>query len=324
MAITNRALAFASRWFDEATVRGTFEPLIADWQREWQDSPPPHRAWVSVRGLVAFVCAVAFSSPNIIRTPIPRSIAGRVATRIAMFCSIVAGLLSIPMVRSISAQSMELLSLPTVLLLALPGALMIAFPFSMVIAVDAIRHEDGVARQVERAAALKVAVLAVVFMVMVGGFVVPFASQEWLRISTPVGWNTPPPKLNQLSTLALLRHPDRETAIVPGQYTRAGVIRATLMNRASASLMPALLMWLRWTMLNQRRRRRYWLGSIPATALIAAAFFTASYSGYVLENELRWRPGSGLWVPVVALSAWSILQQVYSTRLGSQEAPEAP
>ena len=35
MRLTTRALAFASRWFDEATVHRTFEPLIADWQREW-------------------------------------------------------------------------------------------------------------------------------------------------------------------------------------------------------------------------------------------------------------------------------------------------
>ena len=45
MAITNRALAFASRWFDEATVRRTFEPLIADWQREWHDASGARRPW---------------------------------------------------------------------------------------------------------------------------------------------------------------------------------------------------------------------------------------------------------------------------------------
>ncbi len=34
MALASRALAFASRWFDPATVSSVFEPLIADWQRE--------------------------------------------------------------------------------------------------------------------------------------------------------------------------------------------------------------------------------------------------------------------------------------------------
>ena len=35
MAITSRALAFASRWFDPQTVECVFHPLVADWQREW-------------------------------------------------------------------------------------------------------------------------------------------------------------------------------------------------------------------------------------------------------------------------------------------------
>ena len=46
MALTNRALAFASRWFDETSVRRAFAPLIADWQREWQDASPSRHARV--------------------------------------------------------------------------------------------------------------------------------------------------------------------------------------------------------------------------------------------------------------------------------------
>ena len=71
MALTNRALAFVSRWFDAATVRRTFEPLIADWQREWQDAPPAQRWLVSLRGMRAFVLAVMVSSPQIILTSAP-------------------------------------------------------------------------------------------------------------------------------------------------------------------------------------------------------------------------------------------------------------
>ena len=61
MALTSRALAFASRWFDAATVQRTFEPLIADWQREWQDARRSRRARVSMRGLAAFIFAVIVS-----------------------------------------------------------------------------------------------------------------------------------------------------------------------------------------------------------------------------------------------------------------------
>jgi hypothetical protein len=44
MAIISRALLFAQRWFDAATVQRVFEPLIADRQREWQDASPSRRA----------------------------------------------------------------------------------------------------------------------------------------------------------------------------------------------------------------------------------------------------------------------------------------
>jgi hypothetical protein len=85
MPLTNRALAFASRWFDAATVRGTFEPLIADWQREWQDAMPSRRAWTSARGLVAFICAVIVSGPRIALTPAPTSVTDRVAITMTRF-----------------------------------------------------------------------------------------------------------------------------------------------------------------------------------------------------------------------------------------------
>src|SRR6187455_2033701 len=103
MAITSRALAFASRWFDERTVVRVFEPLIADWQREWQDSAQPQRAWVSTRGLLAFACAAMISLPHVVATPTPHLLTRRVAGRIIVFCLIAADLLSIPMVRSIDA-----------------------------------------------------------------------------------------------------------------------------------------------------------------------------------------------------------------------------
>ncbi|HYE89246.1 MAG TPA: hypothetical protein VEA16_23000, partial [Vicinamibacterales bacterium] len=63
------ALAFASRWFDPATVQRTFEPLIADWQQEWHAAPAAKRPWIRCRGLRAFVIATLVSSPRILATP---------------------------------------------------------------------------------------------------------------------------------------------------------------------------------------------------------------------------------------------------------------
>ena len=59
MAITSRALAFASRWFDSATVSGVFEPLIADWQRELEGSSGVARWWLLARGGSAFTVTIA-------------------------------------------------------------------------------------------------------------------------------------------------------------------------------------------------------------------------------------------------------------------------
>ena len=323
MAITNRALAFASRWFDEATVRRTFEPLIADWQREWQDASGPRRRWVSLRGLSAFICAVAISSPTIIATPIPRSISWRVAKRIAVFCLVVAGALSIVMLRSRDPIEQDAPLWAAMLLMALPAALTMAFPFAMVIAVDAIRR-DAALPHVERAAALKLGVIAVCFMLTVGGFVAPLASREWRALSTPAGWNTPQPRLHQLSTLELLTHPERDTAIVPRQYTRAGEIRRELINRSVLSLLPALFVWLRWTALGQRRRRRFWpLPTALMTAVVVVAFFMTFYSGFILEREWALQPGTGLFLPPIVFALWSLAEQRLARRpwRGGSAAP---
>ena len=134
MAITTRALAFASRWFDEATVRRTFEPLIADWQREWLNAPPSHRAWVTIRGAAAFVSAVAMLSPRILSTRTPGAIFHRVVTRIMLFCVLIGGALGIPILRSPDTRWVDTPWLLTFVLLALPVGIVMAFPFAMVIA----------------------------------------------------------------------------------------------------------------------------------------------------------------------------------------------
>lgn len=53
-----RLLGLARAWFDEATVANVFEPLVADWQREWADAQTAsaaQRGWILVAGLGAFL-----------------------------------------------------------------------------------------------------------------------------------------------------------------------------------------------------------------------------------------------------------------------------
>ena len=310
MAPGTRALAFASRWFDPALVHRTFEPLIADWQREWYESPPSRRAWVSARGFMAFVCAAVISMPSVVATPTPHLLTRRVAGRIVVFCLVAADLLSIPMVRSIDAPW-----LPTFMLRAFPATVLMAFPFAMIIAVDAIRKHHDVAPHVERAAALKLAVIAMLFMISIGSFVLPFTTQQWWKVTTPAGWNIPEPTLTQLSTPALLTHPDRYTAIVPGHYTRAGVIRRELIQRVVMSAMPAMFIWLRWSALSHQRRRRFWpLPASAMTVVVIVAFFVTFFGGFRLENEWRMQPGTGLMLPLIVFGAWALLEQQFARR----------
>jgi hypothetical protein len=297
----SRLLGFASLWFDPAIVHRTFEPLIADWQREWQDSTPSRRVWVWIRGFSAFCCAAAISTPSIILAPTPPEIARRVLLRVSVFCTLVAALLSVPILRSMAARSMESLGTTTLLLLALPSALAVAFPFAMVIAVDAIRTAASTPSRIERAAALKLALIGVCVMLVLPGVIAPAANAEWRERSTPPGWNVPEAELRRLSTLDLLTHPDRHSPIVPQHYTRAGEIRRELNNRAVLAIIPVLFIWLRWGTLNHMRRGRWWpLPALLMTALVAVAFFALDLAGIQLEFRLAWQPGTGLWVPVIA------------------------
>jgi hypothetical protein len=316
MAPGTRALAFASRWFDPAVVHRTFEPLIADWQREWYESGPSRRAWVSIRGFAAFACAAAISTPAVVATPIPRAVTFSVAKRIAGFCFVVGGALSIPMVRSMGSREMDPPLWAALLLMALPAGIAIAFPFAMVIAVDAIRRHADVAPHVARAAALKLGVVAMCIMLTLNGVVGPYASREFMRVVTPAGWNVPQPRFTQLSTAALLTHPERSTAMVASpEYTRAGQIRRELLQRAVMGVMPLMFVWLRWTALNQPRRRRSWpLPGWAMTAAVVAVFFTTFFAGFRLEMEWSLMPGTGLLLPLFVFGLWCLAEQRFAQR----------
>jgi hypothetical protein len=316
MSITSRALAFASLWFDAATVDRVFAPLVADWQREWRDATPARRASVYVRGLAAFAFSFVILTPRILATPTPSRIRVIVTARIAAFCLVAGGVLCVPFVQAIAKQSMEPLSLPLLVIFALPAALTIAFPFAMTIAVDGIRRDRHWPAQVERAAALKLAATAFVVMMLASGFLVPAANQLWRERSTPVGWNVPGPPISQSSTLALLTHPDRNGPIVPRQYTRAGEIRRELVSRVVMSILPAILIWLRWEATN--RRRRAWYAPLPgvlATTGGIIAFF--AFWGVGAQLELRgilpWALGQ--WTPVVGLLGSGLVLRAWSRRL---------
>jgi hypothetical protein len=310
MAITNRALAFANRWFDVHTVRRTFEPLIADWQREWLDAPPQRRAWITIRATLAFICAVIISSPQIALTPTPPDVTRRIAVKMVKFVAVVTAVLMIPPVIEIGTWAMKGASWTrsSLFLLAVPSAMMLAFPFAMTGAADSLRRHQTLPGHVARAALLKIGAFAVMFMMVYGGWVVPAASRAARTAMNPAGMGEPLRRMQDLTTYELIFDPARASVFEPGTYpaSRSQSLKRELNQRAAFAALPIVLLWLRWSALSRPGTR--WLTPLPevaATAIAIATLFAISYLGTSLAREWRW--AGGAWLPIAVFAAWGLL-----------------
>jgi hypothetical protein len=143
-----RAFAFAARWFDPATVSRVFEPLVADWQREWIDTPRRRRPIVHAKGMLSFCIAAIVSTPAILRESTPSIVMKRVWIRVARFSLIATCIMVLPFSLQMEASWLR----GALWLLLIPSSLALAFPFAMIAAVDAIRRDHALRPNVERAA----------------------------------------------------------------------------------------------------------------------------------------------------------------------------
>lgn len=320
----SRALAFASRWFDPAIVHRTFEPLIADWQREWIDAPSSRHAIVYLKGALAFCAAAALSLPAIVHTRAPKSLANRVARRIAWTTAAGIAILMMPLVREIEPAWLRGLQL----LFTIPQAMVLAFPFAMIAAVDAIRNSADVAPHVSRATVVKLAVLAVVFVSFNHGWVVPGANQAWREEVTtraalrkdsfvpPALANRYKPArgLREMTTYELVTASELPPGHQPGSYlspvTQVGslvfnpkAVRVEINNRATLALLPVFLLWRRWRALDLPTGR-WWSPRHPIVATIAAIALFVSLRGVFNSVEHAWSlpAGSGAWVQLALLA----------------------
>ena len=324
MAITTRALAFASRWFDAATVHRTFEPLIADWQREWQDASPGRRTGAGVRGLTAFICAVIVSSPSVLLTRAPKSVTDRVAIRMTRFIALASLLIVGPLLMQLADDGRRFM----LVLAMLPSAITTAFPFSMIGATDAVRRSEPLAPHVERALVAKLAILSLVFMITFGGFVVPAGNQAFRVIQTEGG--APPVRaVRELTTWQLVTDP---TMAAPQEAYTGGADRAIriqreLNNRAMLALVPILLLWARWRAIGTGLGK--WWSPLPAplaTVIVVAIFFSTYFWGFLLERQWDLPPGTGHWLPIIAfavLASTSALRQRGLRRVIQSSTPSA-
>lgn len=292
-----RLLAFVARWFDAATVSRVFEPLAADWQREWVDASPSQRARVRLRGTIAFAIAALVLTPRaVFAAPSPPSMTRRVLSRIIIFTSIVSAVLTIP----ILMESRRMTPFETIVaaLFIQPAGVVIALPFSMIWAADGIRRASA-ATPAERAAALRFGVIAVVFMVGLAGWGVPLMNRLYREVAAPEWVQRPLANGVREATLGEL------FAKQPPRFVDArspAALQRERTNRSVLAVLPAVLLWLRFSASDDRRHRR-WLRPPVAidTVLAIAIFFPLYFSSLIIEIRAGLEPGIAMWLPIAAL-----------------------
>ncbi|MEO8680375.1 MAG: hypothetical protein ABI665_15090 [Vicinamibacterales bacterium] len=302
-----RLLAFASLWFDEGTLTTVFEPLVADWQREWLDAKPSHRSLVSMRGLAAFLSTLVALSPRILLSPPPASLVIRVATRVG----VLAFALTVPLIASFvydlihswnGAQPLPLIAL----LNLLPGQIVLTLAPAMMPGVDVLRRHAPFSGHLARRATAQLALLGMLATLVGIGWGSPYANQQFRNrmASASSGRSVQLSRgIHELSLSEIWSSPKG----VPRMMTNAR--RTQELNlRLSVVAAPILFVWVRWTMLSVVRRK--WIAAIPVSLVAivtAVAFFALMYP---LNG------GFGPWLPhlVMVLGGIATLRWTRSTQ----------
>lgn len=288
---TDALLRFARRWFDERTVAGVFEPLVADWQREWSEAPASRHPLIFARGALAFATSVIACAPLILAAPPPPSMTRRVLGRIIIFTAAVSALLTVPI--WLQLRELPLAQQAAATFWLLPAGIVLAFPFAMLWIVDAIRRQTRPTR-IERINALRISIMAVLFMIVVGGWVVPAANQEFREIAAPEYARPPARGARELTTPQLIQAP--WLAQAEGRE-RSQAIQRELHNRASFALLPIVLMWLRWRALIHPSPQ--WLPAWLSATVTSGVYFFLRENDTRIESLLGLEPGAAAWVPLV-------------------------
>lgn len=281
-----RALAFVSRWFDSQTVATVFEPLIADWQREWHDAAGPRRMGVWTRGAGALLVSMIAVSPSVMFAPWPAGTLRRVVRRVTIWTTLASGVLMVPFVTDLG-RKIDIEVVPYLVILLLPQALAVAFPLAVTTIVDVIRSAPRPTRE-ERIAATKFAFVATTLMLMLAGWGYPAANRQFRIDSTLVTTGRPRPiftGLREMSIVELANDASLKSALWrDGRESwatgRAETIRGEIASRTALVMLPLVLMWIRWRAL--LLPRGHWYSALP---LIISAPLTFSVSMFLLYQE---------------------------------------
>jgi hypothetical protein len=301
-------LTWARRWFDAGTVARVFEPLVADWQGEWGEAVARRRRRVSIRWTTAFATAVVVSSPRaILLAPMPASMTRRVLARIVIFTGVVSALLMVPLL--LELREMPLPDLAAAAFWLLPSSAILAFPFAMTWAADAMRRQ-AVPTPVERVAAFRIGLMAVILAAAVLGWGMPAANRQFREIAAPAYARPPALGVRELTLHELIAMSPRATADrLYGRHGYRGAIRRELNNRAVFAVLPAVLLWVRWGALTRPRKRFSPLPVSLATAIAICVFFTLYFASVNVEPAMSLQPGTVRWLPIAALALWGVAER---------------
>jgi hypothetical protein len=289
-----RLLAFASRWFDAATVSRVFEPLVADWQREWSDASPSCRAWIRVRGVMCFAIAMAALSPRaLLLTPTPPAMLRRVVARLVIFLMIWSTILSVPFLWELRRVAPGRLAV--LLFWLLPAAIALVFPFAMGYIVDAIRRRR--VSPVERIAIVRTSIVAVAFMLLFVGWVVPATNQQFRLTVKADPWNPPARGFRELTTYQLFSRTGPQAFADPNESRAASRLREQH-QRVALLVLPIVLIWLRWRALDHPSPQ--WLLPPGLAATVALVlYYNMRWHDQAIENLVGAEPGFGAWAPIL-------------------------
>lgn len=290
-----RLLAFASRWFDAATVSRVVEPLVADWQREWRDAPPSHRTWIRMRGVVCFAIAMTALAPRaLVLTPTPPAMLRRVVARLVIFLIASSAILSLPFLFELRRIAPGRLAV--VLFWLLPAGLAMVFPFAMGYIVDAIRRRR--VSPVERIAVVRTSLAAVAFMLLFAGWVVPATNQQFRLTVKADPWHPPARGFRELTTYQLFTGTGPRAFGDPGEAYEVSR-RRVQHERASLLLLPLVLIWLRWRALDHPSPQWLLPPGLAATVTLGT-YLILRWNEQAIESVLGTGPGFGAWAPVIA------------------------
>jgi hypothetical protein len=300
-----RLLRLVRLWYSPSVVSNVFEPLIADWQREWIEASPTRRAWVVLRGAGAFARAALVCSPGVLFTAPPAAITRRVVARLIMLTAVTCVPFLIPYLFELRTLRIDV-AIPLAMWI-IPAAVAAALPFTLGFSTDGIRRRGTEPTRAERTMSAQLATFAVLGVIILQGWVVPAANQRYragmvkheafttLSLSAT---GEPPRGIRELNTLELAR----ELAATPSSghpQGRDNVLARALYARVAFPVLTLVIMWLRWRALEAPGCRWREAVTTPiALVLTGVTYFTL---GAAFDLVLGGGPIAGACGPIAVL-----------------------